>query len=642
MNRGLTTYRAVLAGLYAAGAVAVVPVLLGLEFSAYLFLWIWLIHFVYEWRRGALVQGRAATVLAYLLSVAIFFVGPGTLFDRIYVFLLWLLTVRYLTPKGVRDAFQILILAVAVLAAGGVLYPDPVFGVVFVGFLALSILTASLTYVYAELGDVPLRGRDIRALLSSLLPYELATLFLSVFFFVFLPRSALPLFAPVLRTSGQAVGITDTLDFGSLLPLLEDPTPVVRVVPLSQQHPPRLYLRLVEYAQTDGRTWLPLRSLPRPPRLFPGGKTERYEVVVEPLKIPYLPVVNGTFRMEGGPPRGRFYFQENGTVWLEPPARGLRHRFVVTRRTAAYADPPRRIHLRLPRDVPPLLLDSLNAWAGGETDPRRLADRIQKKFWQFTYTLTPPRGGGHPLEVFLKERAGYCEYFATAMALMLRAAGIPARVIGGLAGGVWNAEGNYWVLRQQDAHTWVEAWIPGAGWVTFDPTPPARFTGEAVELSGFAAWWDYVRLLWSRRVVQYSREDQMRLVFSGLEGVKVWTRRGGLALLVLGGMLILLLIRTGERRDPVVAEMEALLKMLARRGYAREPHEGLRDLARRVNHPAFTDLVEAYYAYRFGRHPSRGLVPRIRKVREVLGKTDHKVKGSLDPDGTGKSQCGEI
>jgi len=608
----------------------VVPVLLGLEFSAYVFLWIWAIHFVYEWRRGALVRGRVATVLAYLLSVAIFFVGPGNLFDRIYVFLLWLLTVRYLTPKAVRDAFQILILAVAVLAAGGVLYPDPVFGVVFVAFLGLSILTASLTYVYAELGNVPIRGGDIRALLSSLLPYELATLFLSVFFFLFLPRSALPLFAPALRTSGQAVGITDTLKLGNLLPLLEDPMPVARVVPLSE-HPPRLYLRLVEYAETDGSSWFPLRSLPRPPQLFPGGQTERYEVVAEPLKIPYLPVVNGTFRMEGGPPPGRFYFQENGTVWLEPSAQGLRHRFEVERRTTSYADPPRQVHLLLPQNVPTLLLDSLNAWAGGETDPRRLADRLQKKFWSFRYTLTPPRGKGHPLEVFLQERAGYCEHFATAMALMLRAAGIPARVIGGLAGGVWNEEGNYWLFRQQDAHTWVEAWIPGEGWVTLDPTPPVRFTEKGGELSGFAAWWDYVRLLWARRVVQYSREDQMSLVFSGLERVKGWTRWGWFVLLVLGGIGVLLsLIRRREHRDPVVAEMEALLQVLARRGYARKPQEGLRDLARRVNHPAFTEVVEAYYAYRFGNRASTGLRFRIRKVREVLGDADLNVKGSLD------------
>ncbi len=617
VSRRLTTYRAVLAGLYAAGGVAVVPVLLGLEFSAYVFLWIWVAHFVFEWRRGALVRGTVATLLAYLLSVVIFFVGPGTLFDRIYVFLLWLLTVRYLTPKGVRDAFQILILAVAVLAAGGVLYPDPVFGVVFVVFLALSILTASLTYVYAELGDVPLRGRDIRALLTSLLPYELATLALSVLFFVFLPRSALPLFAPVLRTSGQAVGIADTLRFGSFTPLLEDPTPVARVVPLSA-HPPRVYLRLVEYAQTDGRTWIPRRGLPSPPRLLPGGRTERYEVVVEPLKTRYLPVVNGTFRMEGGPPRGRFYFQENGTVWLEPPARGLRHRFVVERRTAAYADPPRRVHLRLPQDVPDVLLDSLKAWVEDETDPRRLADRIQKKFWQFTYTLTPPRGKGHPLEVFFRTRSGYCEHFATAMALMLRAAGVPSRVIGGLAGGVWNAEGGYWVFRQQDAHTWVEAWIPGEGWVSFDPTPPVRFAGEGVQLSGFAAWWDYLRLLWSRRVVQYSREDQMRLVFSGLEGARVWARRGGLVLLIVAGMFILVLLRKEKEQDPVVAEMEVLLQELARQGYVRRPHEGLRDLARRVDLPAFSELVEAYYAYRFGRHPGQGILPRIRKVREAL------------------------
>ena len=121
----------------------------------------------------------------------------------------------------------------------------------------------------------------------------------------------------------------------------------------------------------------------------------------------------------------------------------------------------------------------------------------------------------HPLEEFLFSRkTGYCEHYATAMVIMLRTIGIPARLVTGFLATEWNEYGNYYVVRQQDAHAWVEVHLPHSGWITMDPTPPSIQSLS----SGSPAWhalgrmMDTIRLQWSRFFVQYSAADQLAVV----------------------------------------------------------------------------------------------------------------------------------
>jgi hypothetical protein len=132
----------------------------------------------------------------------------------------------------------------------------------------------------------------------------------------------------------------------------------------------------------------------------------------------------------------------------------------------------------------------------------------------YRYSLEIPMSEStQPLEEFLFERkSGYCEHYATAMVVLLRVVGIPARLVTGFLATEWNEFGNYYTVRQRDAHAWVEVYFPLSGWVTMDPTPsspePAR-----------SAWWqvthsaiDSIRLKWDRLFVHYSANDQMALV----------------------------------------------------------------------------------------------------------------------------------
>ena len=136
-------------------------------------------------------------------------------------------------------------------------------------------------------------------------------------------------------------------------------------------------------------------------------------------------------------------------------------------------------------------------------------DSALKSGYQYSLKMTQKEGVS-PLEYFLFEsRKGHCEYFSTALVLMLRAVGIPARLVTGFAGGEWNETGGYYIVRERDAHSWAEGYFEDQGWVAFDPTPPARFVAvDDWRSSAIFRYLDYAQLAWDRYIINYSRKDQ--------------------------------------------------------------------------------------------------------------------------------------
>ena len=123
----------------------------------------------------------------------------------------------------------------------------------------------------------------------------------------------------------------------------------------------------------------------------------------------------------------------------------------------------------------------------------------------YTYSLeTPNREPADPLAYFLfTSRKGYCEYFASAMAVMLRSLGVPARLATGFQSGIYNPITELWLVRASDAHTWVEAWIAGHGWTTFDPTPPDTAPPGLSLAAKVGLYLDAAQTFWQEWVVSY-------------------------------------------------------------------------------------------------------------------------------------------
>jgi transglutaminase-like putative cysteine protease len=174
--------------------------------------------------------------------------------------------------------------------------------------------------------------------------------------------------------------------------------------------------------------------------------------------------------------------------------------------------PPPRYFLQLPQGLDPriqALADSLTAGLDNRYDR---ADAIRRHLGGFDYTLELPATAAQTsLEYFLfQRRAGHCEYFSTAMVVLLRAAGIESRNVNGFLGGEWSQFGDYLAVTQNQAHSWVEVWFPEYGWVTFDPTPAGAVSGERLE-----AWFwpgriffDGIQHRWNKWVLDYNIQSQ--------------------------------------------------------------------------------------------------------------------------------------
>jgi hypothetical protein len=257
----------------------------------------------------------------------------------------------------------------------------------------------------------------------------------------------------------------------------------------------------------------------------------------------------------------------------------------------------------------------------------------------FFYTLVPPLLGTQPVDEFLYDsRRGFCEHFASSFVFLMRAAGIPARVVTGYLGGEINSLGNYLIVRQSDAHAWAEVWLEDQGWTRVDPTAavsPARVeSGVAAALPATdplpilvrldLSWlrdarfaWDAFANSWNQWVLGYTPDRQSRLMralgFSRAHWQDLIAALMASCALVLAVLAaITLRNRSGRRGDPLQRTWRRFCRSMARRGVARLEHEGpLAYAARlRVRFPDQAEelgaIADLYASLRYG--PPSGAV----------------------------------
>jgi protein-glutamine gamma-glutamyltransferase len=195
----------------------------------------------------------------------------------------------------------------------------------------------------------------------------------------------------------------------------------------------------------------------------------------------------------------------------------------------AYPEDIQQAYLQLPPQLDariPELAKQLTAKADNAYDKAR-AIEFYLRSNRFRYTLTiVGKPGDDPLARFLFDtRAGHCEYFASSLAIMLRTLGIPTRDVNGFLPGEYNDLGGDYVVRASDAHSWVEVYFPGNGWIVFDPTPDAP-EGSASFLSQIQKYMDWLELTWEDWVISYDFAHQVSLAQSLQRGSRNWTESG--------------------------------------------------------------------------------------------------------------------
>ncbi len=614
-------------------------------------------------------------LLAHLAVQALRFVSGEPGLGLALEFAASLQWVRLWTRRVPKDDAQIALLAFLHLIAGTVLTTSLTFGAVFVVFVLCTPLILFINHLSRTVGRLPAGQRQrIHArsgFLTQRFVWSLALLAIPTFvmttaLFLIFPRVGLGLAAIKSERGQSTTGFSDNVTLGGFGTIRQDATIVMRIKRDDRRS--ALRMRGTSFDFYDGRTWSqpfdPRRRLPwtgnrvwvRTPARDAGWHT--MDVMLEPLDQPVLfaPRDAIALQMERRPD---ITVAESSGTYRYPITSLDGLRYTVVR---AQAEPlaedhpaqPRGRHLRIPGGHERVAKLAERVVGDAQHDAQK-AERLLlflRSSGEYRYSLDLPNVARRvPLEVFLFEaKAGHCEYFSTSLAIMLRAVGVPSRNVTGFVGGAVNPYGNYEVLRQADAHSWVEAFYDGR-WQTLDPTPPAHTSLKPKEnwLSNFNAMLDAMRQRWGDYVVGYDRDKQ----YSVLRRLARWWRRGGdrgtdgdpthaankppgLSSNWAWGVGIIAVIafvafrwRRRDRREPSV--LDALDRRWERLGHARPPgrtqlahaqqlcHEGIEE-------PAFIELVHAALAERFGAsqdpHRAAQLRERIAKAPRAVPQGD--------------------
>ncbi len=380
----------------------------------------------------------------------------------------------------------------------------------------------------------------------------------------------------------------------------------------------QLYWRAIVLDFFDGTTWS--RKQPDPPRPKPldpdnlRGKAVRYEVTLEATGARWLLALDlpGTVpNISENPVR----FTGNMQTMAEHPIDNrVRYDVVSYPGYTLDADGPleNRAHwLQLPPRTNFKTRELAARLRAESPDDLAMVNKVLAFFHgqRFSYTLEPPRLGRDSIDGFLFDtQAGFCEHYAGAFTFLMRAAGIPARVVTGYQGGELNPVDDYLVVSQSDAHAWSEVWLEGRGWVRVDPTAAVaperiqRSLYSVVRRTGLGSLlplsddksslfnklrfdWGALGNAWNQWVLDYDSGKQSSLIESAGFGKVDWSKlialMGALAALVVGIMAIPLL---GKRQkiDPVNTAYEQLCRRMAKLGYTRAIHEGPHDYGNRL------------------------------------------------------------
>jgi protein-glutamine gamma-glutamyltransferase len=472
-------------------------------------------------------------------------------------FLMILMVIKLFNLKLRRDYLHLYAISLVTILASGALTTDLWYLPIFFLYLFAGVWTLvlfQLTKRFEQIGSpktLNIVGQKQEESFSRVTHQlfwlanglALASFGLTLIIFFTIPRASAGFYQKGFGENIRTSGFSDTVDLGSIGPIKRDPSVVMRVE-LSNRLPhaaDRLYLRGVAFDRYDGKTWTNRLSYrrniredlggtfvlrggrsPAPSRL---GETIQQNILLEPLDTPVLFAAPFMESVSGKFPTVQT--DQAGSVYLPYPSSSRIEYSVVSRSNpvvpadlssepGSYSESFARHFLQIPPQS-----DRITHLAREVTQAPRStygkANAIQTFLTHnFRYSLDAPLAElDQPLEEFLFSRkTGYCEHYATAMVIMLRTIGIPARLVTGFLATEWNEYGNYYLVRQQDAHAWVEVHLPHSGWILMDPTPP---TNESVE-SGYDAWYalgrmmDSVRLQWNRFFVQYSAEDQLAVV----------------------------------------------------------------------------------------------------------------------------------
>lgn len=609
-------------------------------------------RFLYESGHAPL-PGKYLRLFILVAAIVGLFLNYTTLIGRTAgsAMLLLMLCLKLMEIKGHRDIVIIIYICFFILITG-FLFDQSIYSGAYMLVVVLSLISSMIIYNHPTAQKKPLpQALRQSASLAFIMMLQAIPLMLMLFFLF--PRLPGPLWSMPDDTQTSRTGLSDELEPGRISELSNNPAVAFRVTfagtPPKQN---RLYWRGPVLSLFNGRTWKVLKkdsvsrlSLDDIHFSLPVD----YTVTLEPHHRHWLFALD----MPGMIPENARLTEDMQLLQNYPVNTVTRYKmrsYLGYQLDANYIV-NQRYYLQVPRHIAP--------------QTRRFVKTLRKKYihndafihavlnyfhqQNFIYTRHPPNLGGDSTDTFLfKSRRGYCVHYASSFAVMMRLAGIPARIVSGYQGGEMNPLSNYMIVRQSDAHAWVEIWLAGNGWLRIDPTsviPASRIesakdrldqTNTLAEirlksgLNNFASSlrmmrfaWDALNNNWNNWVVGYNDSRQKSLLaMLKADNLSLYQ----LALLLAVGftlciMIIMLFVfrRHPNALSPVNQAYAGFCRKMARCGFVRHAEESAQNYALRIieQRPDLRSRVDTisrlYNHLRYAKTPSARLLLQFKK-----------------------------
>jgi protein-glutamine gamma-glutamyltransferase len=626
--------------------------------------------------------------------------------------------VRLFSARTNRDFAFLAMLAVTCMIASAILTVETAFLIALAVFLVLAVSTFVALEIRRGADNAvspslepgsPLAHRLNRALGFTSALVAIGTLLIGSVFFFAIPRFTSGYLSALSLQPSLMTGFSDNVTLGQIGVIKQSSAVVMRIhVDGDPELNDGVHWRGIVLTNFDGKRWFTpqheqivvspdgdgVYQLNPPP--LPAGDFYKmnYSVLMEPIAsdaifvAPRIQMLQGRFGNDAQPVgaanQHRSYILLDKTGSLSNPLHNetkIRYEgtsvvpFVPPAQlriaSSLFPEPILTTYLQLPQLDPRIkeLALQITAKAPTEYDKAAAIELYLKSHFQYSLNLTGKQTDD-PLAYFLfTRRSGHCEFFAAAMTVMLRDVGLPARYVGGFLPGEYNDVGGDWIVRASDAHTWVEVFFPGYGWMTFDPTPPGDARRNGI-LDRMSMYWDWFQFAWGEWIINYDFVHQLSLAESAQKAGRNWTesvrkfyrdkqREAIREILVLDkraenspyflpsilAILVAVLLylrgralftfmmarwslraRRGGNITASLATLEyrEMLRMLEKRGWKKSPSQTAQEFAAAI--PAsevaapVAQLTQLYESARFGNHaaPAQQMSSLLRSIREIL------------------------
>ena len=609
-------------------------------------------RFLHETGRAPL-PGKYLRLFLLLACLAGLFASYSTLLGRTAgsAMLLLMLCLKLMEIKGHRDVVVIIYISFFILITS-FLFDQSIYSGAYMLLVVLSLISTMIIYNHPAAQQKPLapalRQTTGRAFILMLQAVPL----MLMLFFLF-PRLPGPLWSLPEEPQGGSTGLADELEPGRISKLSNNHDVAFRVkFETPAPGPELLYWRGPVLSLFTGRKWKVLTEDSASRLNLDDVRFSipvDYTITLEPHNRHWL----FALEMPASIPANAYLTEDMQLLQTQPVNNVTRYkmRAYLAYRLDANSIINSHYYLQVPEHVAPRTRRFVNRLREQYAQDGRFINAILNYFREqnFIYTRKPPRLDGDTVDEFLfTSRRGYCVHYASSFAVMMRLAGIPARIVSGYQGGEMNPFSDYMIVRQSDAHAWVELWSPGKGWLRIDPTsviPNSRIEASedllrrnddssraALKLkqgwlsktvSNMRFAWDTVNNRWNNWVIGYNDKRQQSFLSSlGATDVSIYHLALLLGITFSLSLLFITLFVFRRRKiklNPVQQAYAQFCRKLSRCGFVRKPEETAQDYAHRVIelrqdlHSSVDTISQLYNHLRYARNPSPRLILQFRK-----------------------------